>query len=238
MDSQDGTSPHLRGNRALGRIRPIMSRDIPAPTGQPLKTWIPTLHARGHPRTYGATNVGIFPGIIYQGTSPHLRGNRITQTPAGTVKGDIPAPTGQPRLASIHTNAPRGHPRTYGATGGDLWAGNSQLGTSPHLRGNHRPPYGEPGYMGDIPAPTGQPNRLSLALRLSRGHPRTYGATADRLRLRQGHAGTSPHLRGNRPGHRRRRGPGRDIPAPTGQPVAFIGDSLGNWGHPRTYGAT
>ena len=215
--TDEGTSPHLRGNLTGKEIAFSDSRDIPAPTGQPNARAVARPDNPGHPRTYGATILASTVSLGAYGTSPHLRGNPGCRRPLYFNRGDIPAPTGQPFSPPPLSLA---------------------LGTSPHLRGN-------PGVLplrsfrtGDIPAPTGQPWRFAFAFFSDWGHPRTYGATLAFCLCVLFGLGTSPHLRGNRLDNHRRIPTLGDIPAPTGQPCPCKAIREPSPGHPRTYGAT
>ena len=177
------------------------------------------------------------PGAIL-GTSPHLRGNPYLTLASSSERRDIPAPTGQPIDYCLADVRLTGHPRTYGATTSAHLATLDKAGTSPHLRGNQRIGQSKRRAYRDIPAPTGQPRKVSFPRRSDRGHPRTYGATTYAILNRDGDAGTSPHLRGNRRSHTPDRGLYRDIPAPTGQPASQGRRTRPCRGHPRTYGAT
>ena len=192
----------------------------------------------GHPRTYGATRHKSPGENLLKGSSPHLRGNHHHHRLRHARNRVIPAPTGQPRARCRCCGAPRGHPRTYGATIGGGVSHLTISGSSPHLRGN---PYFEA--VGDrsegvIPAPTGQPVTATDPEGLDRGHPRTYGATSTSSPVMPRATGSSPHLRGNRETLAGVLRALRVIPAPTGQPRPGCPTAPGRAGHPRTYGAT
>ena len=219
-------------------IRPRYPGDIPAPTGEPGWDAIIRAHMEGHPRTYGGTEPVRSAFAAETGTSPHLRGNPISNHPPSRKSGDIPAPTGEPRIGKDRPVEPEGHPRTYGGTALAAQQADSVLGTSPHLRGNplrspyrHRP-------ARDIPAPTGEPIRPGVPVHGREGHPRTYGGTMSLARASASAAGTSPHLRGNQTSKWLAPCKTRDIPAPTGEPGRRSSRGRDQPGHPRTYGGT
>ena len=111
-----------------------------------------------------------------------------------------------------------GHPRTYGGTYTKTPESQSVMGTSPHLRGNRADCVDIPDTRRDIPAPTGEPDKVGRTADPATGHPRTYGGTAWNGRTGLGEDGTSPHLRGNRQYQFSGAWMIGDIPAPTGEP--------------------
>ena len=192
-----GSSPHLRGNPTQVHLHISSLRVIPAPTGQPFQDPKSGKLHPGHPRTYGATVSGEGTRWVFEGSSPHLRGNPVHRRCLDAGMGVIPAPTGQPASTPNPVALPWGHPRTYGATSYCLGYSTQAYGSSPHLRGNPAPTQVNLNILRVIPAPTGQPRPSTDPLPAIKGHPRTYGATLCVHGVPLSDFGSSPHLRGN-----------------------------------------
>ena len=212
-----GSSPYLRGSLLPDQGIVQAVRVIPVPAGQPMtlnpsRTWI-----RGHPRTCGAAVLGMDGSIQMTGSSPYLRGSPRLWWWMVSRQRVIPVPAGQPCPQPLLLSGHTGHPRTCGAaTRAWRWR-TPTAGSSPYLRGSHRPGHRRRGRVRVIPVPAGQPvgcGRCGIA-----GH------------------GSSPYLRGSpelpavaAPLH-------GVIPVPAGQPRRPF--PPGEWrpGHPRTCGA-
>ena len=114
----------------------------------------------------------------------------------------------------------------------------TDLGLSPHLRGNP----GESRFAGpcggSIPALAGEPLRPIRGTRQARVYPRTCGGTYDRDAPRQLLEGLSPHLRGNHGDHHAQVAPGGSIPALAGEPLRSPRIGSYPWVYPRTCGGT
>ena len=233
-----GSSPHLRGNRGRGGGRHGRIRVIPAPAGEPQVIVLVGPQAAGHPRTCGGTwpSYSVNGGLC--GSSPHLRGNRIYVLITKTVIRVIPAPAGEPTNRRAGKHLVRGHPRTCGGTKWTAPSGEFDGGSSPHLRGNQVDRAFRRVRRRVIPAPAGEPIRISMWFLTLRGHPRTCGGTLSSRPLGGLVLGSSPHLRGN-PRRLGRRAPVfRVIPAPAGEPSRSISSRMVSTGHPRTCGGT
>ena len=93
-----GLSPRLRGNLSFLAPVGVMCRSIPAPAGEPVRTWITSVPTVVYPRACGGTlyHVGIDHPV--NGLSPRLRGNRSQHREYVGAFRSIPAPAGEPPI--------------------------------------------------------------------------------------------------------------------------------------------
>ena len=133
---------------------------------------------------------------INQGSSPHARGTRASESGAGDEDGIIPACAGNTFPVARICLHLRDHPRMRGEHLQPDLVEIAEAGSSPHARGTpcrclvwHPSP-------GIIPACAGNTKTLMYAFARLRDHPRMRGehpleTFADRMKL-----GSSPHARG------------------------------------------
>ena len=157
--------------------------------------------------------------------------------PADT--GSIPAPAGEPSHAlSLAKTAPV-YPRACGGTFLEQAATKREVGLSPRLRGNRTACQPAGNILRSIPAPAGEPNRLTLSRLSVRVYPRACGGTwygtwfepkmrglSPRLRgtavscqTTISASGLSPRLRGNQVDGNEHKSAAGSIPAPAGEPT-------------------
>ena len=234
----EGLSPHVRGNPPCRHTSLSCQRSIPACTGKPRRPSMIEVLAEVYPRMYGETAEETKKGTLWQGLSPHVRGNRSDATLHRGVQRSIPACTGKPARNPHRMIRRAVYPRMYGETEVDAGESIDLWGLSPHVRGNpcsfqirHR-------YRGSIPACTGKPAIPDPPLRTSRVYPRMYGETCARMDVTSPISGLSPHVRGNHLVPPYRRLILRSIPACTGKPLAGNTGLRGGWVYPRMYGET
>ena len=91
---------------------------------------------------------------------------------------------------------------------------------------------------GSIPACTGEPRTQDISPAMLRVYPRVYGGTPSKAGGRLAVRGLSPRVRGNRGGRGGGAGPGRSIPACTGEPVRVLVYGTRELVYPRVYGGT
>ena len=94
--SDQGLSPHTRGNRRRARAESARLGSIPAHTGEPVFLLRPRHQIRVYPRTHGGTGHALLAGAAAWGLSPHTRGNPLRCSHQHVVHGSIPAHTGEP----------------------------------------------------------------------------------------------------------------------------------------------
>ena len=114
------------------------------------------------------------------------------------------------------------YPRAYGGTALHQPTPEGTLGLSPRLRGNPPDLSLMPVIAGSIPAPTGEPCPAARRTRVCRVYPRAYGGTISNTCARTAAPGLSPRLRGNQRELNRGRLVDGSIPAPTGEPSAWM----------------
>ena len=110
------------------------------------------------------------------------------------------------------------YPRAYGETRAIRSRRRCLRGLSPRLRGNHERLVLNGAAQGSIPALTGKPARVIVALDVAEVYPRAYGETASVCSGDRDREGLSPRLRGNRGARPLRPATPGSIPALTGKP--------------------
>ena len=173
-----GLSPHVRGNHRHGTVPTVPWRSIPACTGKPAGEVDSHRVSAVYPRMYGETSYGESQRALRAGLSPHVRGNRRSNTLLRDRRGSIPACTGKPPRSPPAGPAPGVYPRMYGETGLMFTALLFATGLSPHVRGNHYRCSGQGSGIGSIPACTGKPSSAPLQSRTTWVYPRMYGETS------------------------------------------------------------
>ena len=152
-----GLSPRVRGNQVCSWRNPRASGPIPACAGQPNQSPGAVLLRGAYPRVCGATGGEQLLLAVHQGLSPRVRGNRTSESVAGSIDGPIPACAGQPRRTPWPPRLWGAYPRVCGATGGQWACNHFGLGLSPRVRGNRQVRRERAVFSGPIPACAGQP---------------------------------------------------------------------------------
>ena len=232
----NGSSPHLRGTRAIIPWPEHRRRFIPAPAGNtPVGSGGGTA-GTVHPRTCGehlrATRCHAPTG----GSSPHLRGTRIHLDRGQVEQRFIPAPAGNTRRVDRTRRPTPVHPRTCGEHSPAMPQHRRNHGSSPHLRGTLFPPHRTTPGARFIPAPAGNTPGSSSDARGWPVHPRTCGEHARITEWSDRSSGSSPHLRGTLGGHKQRVIGQRFIPAPAGNTTTIVPTATNAAVHPRTCG--
>ena len=112
---QMGSSPRVRGGHVATRIIWVCSGLIPASAGRTARAPPQTGHPWAHPRECGADRTRLRALARGSGSSPRVRGGRISQRRRRQRSRLIPASAGRTRR-SMPTCAPLGaHPRECGA---------------------------------------------------------------------------------------------------------------------------
>ena len=136
--SAAGSSPRLRGTRALQQPAHFRARFIPAPAGN-------TDHALSfqnreavHPRACGEHQGEMVSSASSTGSSPRLRGTPGCRRPAQIWHRFIPAPAGNTHMPGVSTQAHAVHPRACGEHSSGRPRKIRASGSSPRLRGTRR----------------------------------------------------------------------------------------------------
>ena len=196
-DSQ-GSSPHARGTPGVQHRNMAAHGIIPACAGNTIIFVFRLVIIGDHPRMRGEHYRSRRFCEINQGSSPHARGTRASESGAGDEDGIIPACAGNTFPVARICLHLRDHPRMRGEHPQPDLVEIAEAGSSPHARGTpcrclvwHPSP-------GIIPACAGNTKTLMYAFARLRDHPRMRGehpleTFADRMKL-----GSSPHARGTR----------------------------------------
>ena len=191
-----------------------------------------------YPRACGGTTVGSSQCRLKDGLSPRLRGNRRPCPQCPLSPRSIPAPAGEPMPSCAIIDPGQVYPRACGGTHPLGLPASHPNGLSPRLRGNLDPVVAPYGGSGSIPAPAGEPFRITTFAAIDPVYPRACGGTTRSPSSTNRQPGLSPRLRGNPA--RRRLGWRvlRSIPAPAGEPrVALPMDAFPGV-YPRACGGT
>ena len=236
-ESDLGSSPRVRGRRMGSRQRRNEGGLIPAGAGQTACLDNSTRSSRAHPRGCGA-DIRLCDGTYQDpGSSPRVRG-RLGHHPFKVERrGLIPAGAGQTKQPTSCLSGCRAHPSGCGADGiglNLLWGAS---GSSPRVRGRLAWADDAPHWLGLIPAGAGQTRPVQYRRPAHGAHPRGCGADAGANVLAVSRQGSSPRVRGRRPG-------GVDlveqvglIPAGAGQTPLCPAVAPRRGAHPRGCGA-
>ena len=155
--TNEGLSPHVRGNRIRRPSGCRSRRSIPACTGKPSPLRGEHHEETVYPRMYGETRQGMARLGSAWGLSPHVRGNPLNVLDAHVEVRSIPACTGKPVAARAERDHDVVYPRMYGETIKAVGNCYSPEGLSPHVRGNRRRRCSGGRDPRSIPACTGKP---------------------------------------------------------------------------------
>jgi len=170
-----GSSPRLRGTRALQGSAERYARFIPAPAGNAFIVRDISSTAPVHPRACGERDGRRCLGVIAGGSSPRLRGTLHRGRLTVWRRRFIPAPAGNARREPRKDALTPVHPRACGERSSACKQVALAGGSSPRLRGTHRGTQPKQGKRRFIPAPAG--NAVTdYAKRPSKAvHPRACG---------------------------------------------------------------
>ena len=153
-------------------------RSIPAPAGEPREPSPGPAGIPVYPRACGGTSTQRMRLAVSVGLSPRLRGNRVFTFDEEHKQGSIPAPAGEPLIATCIDGPDKVYPRACGGTYG--------------VSGRQLSP------LGSIPAPAGEPHDEPFPVDGHGVYPRACGGTVIAHRFGCAPQGLSPRLRGNR----------------------------------------
>ena len=191
---------------------------------------------RDHPREYGENPLGDQKPVIWQGSSPRIRGESGARCKFDNNIGIIPANTGRIILESATATVARDHPREYGENdaGDEGW--EREKGSSPRIRGELEGKWKIRLRSGIIPANTGRIAYMGFGSSACRDHPREYGENIRPNSSGKPRRGSSPRIRGEcriQCCHTRYLG---IIPANTGRMKQGTQRAVDEGDHPREYG--
>ena len=152
-----GLSPRGRGSRGGTNRGRRWLGSIPAWTGQPSKAFRSSARSKVYPRVDGAATERWISDGSPIGLSPRGRGSHYAAIVHGTSLRSIPAWTGQPHGATLHSYDARVYPRVDGAAKEQKQAELLAYGLSPRGRGSPARSPASRHIPRSIPAWTGQP---------------------------------------------------------------------------------
>ena len=154
-DTVAGSSPRMRGTRHT--CRPTLPRAgiIPAYAGNTPPCSHSHTVTRDHPRVCGEHPFPEYSGLYSTGSSPRMRGTRISAVSAGLKTGIIPAYAGNTAYWAIQMPQFRDHPRVCGEHVHGRCHAVEDQGSSPRMRGTRTGVLGLASRTGIIPAYAG-----------------------------------------------------------------------------------
>ena len=193
-----GSSPRVRGKRAIGEQGSSEQGLIPACAGKTVGNLTADPELRAHPRVCGENRVGCFtrPGV--PGSSPRVRGKLSHGENAVCLFGLIPACAGKTPFHGSGRGSVGAHPRVCGENADKHSPTLLHGGSSPRVRGKHLAPAMERIAPGLIPACAGKTEVDPVTSTPPRAHPRVCGENSASTSGRNLPLGSSPRVRGKR----------------------------------------
>ena len=191
-----GSSPRMRGKHSSSSLQAFQGGLIPAHAGKTVGAESHSEAAEAHPRACGENFLLAQLASRKAGSSPRMRGKRVTCDATGIKRRLIPAHAGKTKASTIRTPAWRAHPRACGENFHAASAPVLIAGSSPRMRGKLQIERGLREQVGLIPAHAG---KTSGAQRLSgpaRAHPRVCGENVMGAVMSCQAMGSSPRMRG------------------------------------------
>ena len=152
---EQGSSPHVRGALALRVPYTAQGGIIPACAGSTVQQWLRAEWRRDHPRMCGEHKWMPVAHSFHRGSSPHVRGALSIVFSSLSMFGIIPACAGSTGSRPACHQCHRDHPRMCGEHCRLRTQDRASVGSSPHVRGAHRPRVKGKGMTGIIPACAG-----------------------------------------------------------------------------------
>ena len=194
--TQNGSSPRLRGTWAPTRRIDCVGRFIPAPAGN-IQSLTPCAScASVHPRACGEHPQSVSAYFFRDGSSPRLRGTcRHQHLPVHTPRF-IPAPAGNIGRSGQQRGGSPVHPRACGEHAPGRRRSALIVGSSPRLRGTSLVSAGILNSDRFIPAPAGNITAHKHPSAFNPVHPRACGEHRVPPFFEPLNDGSSPRLRG------------------------------------------
>ena len=194
-----GSSPHVRGARAVRKSQSATIGIIPACAGSTSPFRRMRCLRRDHPRMCGEHHRNQSSPPSWAGSSPHVRGAPSLHHRRMRSHGIIPACAGSTASTS-HTCVSAGdHPRMCGEHSMAVWTAASASGSSPHVRGAHCFPASSGVLQRIIPACAGSTMWFNRKHNEYGDHPRMCGEHRLICGASGFGSGSSPHVRGALP---------------------------------------
>ena len=228
-----GSSPRVRGKPGKAGQSIPLARLIPARAGKTPRGRPAGGRRRAHPRACGENRAGGAPGSAMSGSSPRVRGKRVSGCGCAFVVRLIPARAGKTRRRRRGGRAGWAHPR---ACGENSWADKvpgDLLGSSPRVRGKRAFSSCQSRL---IPARAGKTSGLSRGRSGRWAHPRACGENSWPSCPLTTTRGSSPRVRGKHAGGEPPTPVVRLIPARAGKTSARKRSPGPGPAHPRACG--
>ena len=231
-----GSSPRVRGTQVHpGRSR-CRTRFIPARAGNADACRPGQLHLAVHPRACGERGLLIVIVILWNGSSPRVRGTRNPRQRIDRRARFIPARAGNANTAIQTTFYPPVHPRACGERFQDAIEHIEMNGSSPRVRGTPGVRICNGEFRRFIPARAGNAPTSTTATTSAPVHPRACGEREERSSASHRFYGSSPRVRGTLVRSYWYEGGERFIPARAGNARGHRERSTSSLVHPRACG--
>ncbi len=135
----NGSSPRVRGTLGEYRQKAVTQRFIPACAGNAYSVRHTTLPSSVHPRVCGERFIGHAGNGSASGSSPRVRGTRPPAHAGQLPQRFIPACAGNAGQCAAGITPRSVHPRVCGERIGAARTRREISGSSPRVRGTHRP---------------------------------------------------------------------------------------------------
>ena len=170
-----GSSPRMRGAR-LQRLLPVLRLGIiPAYAGSTASSRVTCMPWPDHPRVCGEHVDIMLTGRSRQGSSPRMRGARMSCSRTQRWMGIIPAYAGSTLPSGPSLPCGRDHPRVCGEHIGRYSIRIPRQGSSPRMRGAPPISLSSAATAGIIPAYAGSTMWATITMPNSGDHPRVCG---------------------------------------------------------------
>ena len=151
-----GSSPRMRGKLIESCLCGGRGRLIPAHAGKTLMSRAAVAVGSAHPRACGENTFSTAASGVRTGSSPRMRGKRVSKLSKLFSKGLIPAHAGKTSARRQGSAPPWAHPRACGENFSGLMKITSSTGSSPRMRGKPHGSKASRYELGLIPAHAGK----------------------------------------------------------------------------------
>ena len=234
--SPGGSSPRVRGKLEQADRVPVGRGLIPARAGKTVAAGARWTWARAHPRACGENDEVAEQEMRDLGSSPRVRGKPVGDYVLDEQGRLIPARAGKTSRSVRGCGSGRAHPRACGENLRGLVAAPGEQGSSPRVRGKLVRRAAVMSRRGLIPARAGKTGPTPSASSTKPAHPRACGENGRPSLSRPFQAGSSPRVRGKRPGADARAAAQRLIPARAGKTRSRRRPAPSPPAHPRACG--
>ena len=191
-----GSSPRVRGKHGLVPGGDEVAGLIPARAGKTAGLALRPRRPKAHPRACGENVREVSLTAIPAGSSPRVRGKRVSPSPHPPIPRLIPARAGKTPCRTPESGGLRAHPRACGENGDVLGALPGRAGSSPRVRGKPNIDDLSHHIFRLIPARAGKTHGAAVKCGHGAAHPRACGENYCHFRYGLLRPGSSPRVRG------------------------------------------